>query len=92
MNNTKYNTNDVKKRASTKLGIRFGTGGELNGWYYLNGLKATRITIPKGRKPIPPKTYKSMARQLKLTIPQFDDLLDCPLKKEAYDKILKSNV
>ncbi len=32
----------------------------------------------------PPKTYASMASQLKLSIPDFDSLLDCPLKLEQY--------
>ena len=41
-------------------------------WFWLNGKKKKRITIPKGRKPIPRKTYKSMAVQLGLNAKQFD--------------------
>jgi len=69
---------DVKKCCEKKLGIEFRAGNEFNGWLILNGKKTARITIPKGRKPIPPKTYKSMALQLKLTVDELDRLLDCP--------------
>ena len=84
MDNSKYHTMDVKKCCETKLEITFRSGNELNGWFVLQGKKTARITIPKGRKPIPPKTYKTMAYQLKLTAQEFDDLLACPLSSEEY--------
>ena len=62
------------------------------GWFYLNGQKAYRLTVAKGRKPIPRKTYKSMAEQLGLSIKDFDELLDCPLTLEGYlNKIITAN-
>lgn len=88
MKNTVFHTHDVKRCCEEKLDIEFRRGKEFNGWYYLGDRKAARITIPKGRKPIPPKTYKSMAFQLKLSIPQFDDLLTCPLEGDEYKRIL----
>ena len=84
MKNATYNTKDVMTVCQNKLDIEFRSGGEYNGWYILNGKRVARITIPKGRKPIPPKTYKSMAAQLKLDVNDFDRLLDCPLKAEEY--------
>ncbi len=92
MQNTKHHTKDVKKICEKKLDINFRKGKEFNGWYVLNGKKTARITIPKGRKPIPEKTYKSMAKQLKLNLAQFDDLLDCPLSSQEYLKIVKAQV
>jgi hypothetical protein len=89
LKNGNYHTQDVKHRCETKLGIQFKPGGEFNGWFKDNNIKVTRITIPKGRKPIPPKTYKSMARQLKLTTEEFDEFLDCPIKLPEYREILK---
>lgn len=88
MDNARYNTMDVKKCCESKLGIHFRSGNELNGWFELDGYKAARITVPKGKKPLPPKTYKSMARQLKLATNEFDELLKCPLTYEKYKKIL----
>ena len=87
MKNNKFHTNDVKSKS--KLKIKFRKGKELNGWFILEGKKTARITIPKGRKPIPPKTYKSMASQLKLSIIEFDNLLECPLTRCDYEAILK---
>jgi hypothetical protein len=90
MKNTHYNTLDVRKVCEKKLGIGFRTGGECNGWVVLDGRKITRITVPKGRKPIPPKTYKSMARQLKLDCLELDALLDCSLGLPEYLEHLKA--
>lgn len=90
MRNAEFHTHDVKKCCESKLGIKFKPGAEFNGWYTVDNRKAARITIPMGRKPIPPKTYKSMAKQLKLTIKEFDSLLECPLTRQDYDKIIRS--
>ena len=90
MKNTSFNTNDIKKCCENKLQIEFRKAKEFNGWFRLEGIKIARITVPKGKKFIPPKTYKSMANQLKLNVNQFDDLLECPLKKDGYEEILRS--
>ena len=88
MKNASYDTHDVKKCCEGKLGIVFRDGKEFNGWAQIGEKKVARITVPKGRKSIPPGTYKSMAEQLRLTIQQFDQLLDCSIWKEEFDKIL----
>ncbi len=80
---------DVKKCCETKLSVHFRSGNEFNGWIEVDGHKAARITVPKGRKPIPRKTYQSMARQLKLTVKEFDDLLKCPLTSHQYEEMVK---
>ena len=79
MKNAQFNTLDVKRTCESKLGIDLRRGKELTGWFRLDGKKTARITVPKGRKDIPPKTYKSMALQLKLPVNKFDELLECPL-------------
>ena len=93
MKNATYDSNDVKRVCEQKLNIGFRDGKEYNGWFVLgDGRKAARITVPKGRKFLPDKTYKSMATQLKLTISDFDSLLDCPLTKEMYLKKLVARI
>ena len=92
MKNTKFSTADVKRCCEKKLEIEFRSGKEFNGWFILNGLKVARITVPKGKKPIPPKTYQSMASQLKISVQDFDDLLECPLKREGYEKIIATKL
>ena len=89
MRNSEFDASDVRRICERKLGITFRSAGELNGWYEHNGRRVARITVPHGRKFLPPKTYKSMATQLKLTVDEFDRLLECPLTTEEYaDKIL----
>jgi hypothetical protein len=88
MKNAQFHTNNVKSVCENKLEIDFRSGKEYNGWFWLNGKKKKRITIPKGRKPIPPKTYKTMALQLGLHVNEFDSLLECPLTKESYEQLI----
>ena len=90
MKNKSFNTNDIKKCCESKLDIEFRKAKEFNGWFRLEGIKIARITVPKGKKFVPTKTYKSMASQLKLNVNQFDDLLECPLKKDGYEEILRT--
>ncbi len=91
MQNAKYHTLDVKNVCERKLEIVFKKGKEFNGWFWLNRKRKKRITIPKGRKPIPPKTYKSMAVQLGLNTDQLDELLECPLTRDRYEEILSES-
>lgn len=92
MKNASFHTRDVKTICERKLGIEFRSGKEYNGWFILDNKKTARITVAKGRKPIPRKTYKSMAMQLKLLVNEFDDLLECPIDKEKYLEILRSKL
>ena len=85
MKNAKFHTLDVKRCCENKLDITFRNGKEFNGWVLLQNIKYARITVPKGRKPLQQKTYKSMANQLKLSTDQFDDLLECNLDRKGYE-------
>jgi hypothetical protein len=89
MKNGKFNTSDVKRVCEKKLGVLFRERKECNGWVLFENVKLSRVTVPKGRKPIPPKTYKSMAEQLNLTTGEFDDLLECPLTSVLYFQLLR---
>jgi hypothetical protein len=91
MKNSKFHTSRVKSVCENKLEIKFRNGKEFNGWFWLDGIRTKRITVPKGRKPIPPKTYKSMASQLGLSVDEFDSLLECPLKLKGYIEIISKS-
>lgn len=92
MRNGEYDTAAVKKRCETKLAMQFRESGKHDvGWYMLEGKRTSRVTIPKGRKPIPPLTYKNMAHQLFLQLTEFDDLLACPLTGAAYEQIVREH-
>ena len=82
------NTHNIKAVCEHKLSMEFRAGGHYVGWYFLHDVKAARLTVPMGRKEVPPKTLKSMAEQLKLTVAEFKDLIACPLTRADYEQIL----
>lgn len=92
MDNANYSTYDVKRICENKLGIDFRSAKEYNGWYFLNDTKVARITVPKGRKNVRRGTYSNMAKQLKLTNKEFDELLACPLSSQDYKKLITDRV
>lgn len=90
MKNAQFDTSQVKKVCETKIGIQFNTNGkEFNGWYFLDGKKTCRITVPKGRKNVPMGTYQSMGRQLKLTSSEFDQFLECSMTAATYKSLVQ---
>jgi hypothetical protein len=88
MNNTHFNAQHVRKICEHKLTIKFRSGAELNGWFTYKDKRICRVTVPCGRKLLTPKTYSSIAKQLHLSIDNFDELLKCPLKYENYVHLL----
>jgi hypothetical protein len=90
--NAKFRSHDVKRRCESKLAIVFRAAKEFNGWYLLDGRKAARVTVPIGRKPLTRGTYCSMARQLKLGVQEFDELLECPLDGKTYAALLRQRI
>ena len=63
--------------------------------YYIYFTADGRKTLAKTKvshsgKDIADKTLSMMARQCRLTAPQFRDLVDCPLSREAYEGILRT--
>jgi hypothetical protein len=92
MRNASFDTSHVKHCCEHKLRVTFKGGKEFNGWVIINNKKFARITVPMGKKFIPPMTYKSMATQLKITTQQFDNLLECPLGWEQYNEIAKKGM
>ncbi len=68
-----------------KLGIDFGPGSERSGWYYHQGVKITRITLPHiHRGDIPTGTLHEIRKQTLLSTPQFTDLVECPMTSVGY--------
>ncbi len=92
MDNANYNTQDVKKCCDRKTDVEFRSGKEYNGWVTYENKKVSRITVSKGKKFIPPKTYKSMAKQLKLSVDEFDRFLDCSLTYREYKALLAKQI
>ena len=60
-------------------------------YHTLDGRKTLAKTkVSHSGKDIADAILGMMARQCKVTLPQFRDLVDCPLPREAYEDILKT--
>ena len=80
---------NVKHALETK---GFRESDERDHFYYFffhNGKKTRVYTkISHGEREIHDKNCSLMARQIRLTGPQFRNFVDCPLTKEQYTKLL----
>jgi hypothetical protein len=64
-------------------------------WYYLDGKKLLRVTIPNshgGAGSISTGFLKQIQNSLHLNTQQFEDLAECPLTPEEYEKIVRQNL
>ena len=85
-----WRKNAVKQALESKLAMDFGDGKELNAWFIHEGVKITRVTIPKGRGELVTKTQESIRKKLRLSQADFQDLLSCPLRLEGFIEIISS--
>jgi len=64
-------------------------------WYYLDGKKALRITMPNihgGSGSITPGFLKQIRNNLKLATRDFEDLIECPLNAKEYEAIVRDKI
>lgn len=64
-------------------------------WYYLDGKKTLRVTLPNlhgGSRSVSTGFLHQIRNSLKLTTPQFADLVECPLTPEEYESIVRSKL
>lgn len=84
--------NDVEKSLLLK-GFQASNNHHKMFHYYSKDGKKTRINTKTshGNKEISDPIVGQMARQLGLTKAQFDALVQCPLDRDEYEKILASS-
>lgn len=77
--------------ALLKKGFQAEMGDHTYFSFYFNGIKtAVRTKMSHGAKSISGSLIGCMKRQMKLeTSEQFKNFINCPLKKEQYEKILE---
>lgn len=83
-----YTCADIVKRCEEKGAVKFRDGKERNGWVKINGVNATRVTVPKGRSEVTKGTLGSIKRQLLLDANELSRFLDCPMTKAEYLKLV----
>jgi predicted RNA binding protein YcfA (HicA-like mRNA interferase family) len=78
------------KAALLKKGFQESSKRDHEFYFFHYGGKKTNIftKISHGEREIHDKNCSSMAKQMKLTGPQFRDFVSCPLKEKEYLEIL----
>lgn len=84
MKNAQFSSKDVRHACLKKLQMDRNCTSEDHCFIKFENAPAARITFPKGSKNLPPKTYKNMARQLRLSVEQFDEFLTCTFGYKDY--------
>lgn len=92
MGKLNYQPREITAALENKLSIRFREGKERVGWYYLEGKKAIRFTIPHIHKSWGPGTINDIARRSRLTKDEFGQLVDCPIDARSYEEIVRSRL
>jgi hypothetical protein len=61
-------------------------------WYYLDGRKALRITLPNvhgGSGSLSTGFLNQIKNSLKLNVREFEDLVECPLTSEDFENLIR---
>ncbi|MDR2696883.1 MAG: hypothetical protein LBB40_00225 [Holophagales bacterium] len=84
-------TDKIKKSLTNKGFVEYDTH-HCYFWLHVNGERKAIFTFySHSAKECGDPLLNHMAKQLKLSRRQFDELIDCALSKEAYVKILRDN-
>lgn len=54
----------------------------------IDGVTVVITRVSHGRKDVPKGVMKAIAKQCHLTLPQFLDLVDCPLSQADWDELI----
>ena len=85
-----YSPTKVADILNEKLDIRLSSGGELAGWYWLDGKKRLHVSVPKGHsRELSKGVANSIINNLKLSKEEFRLLYNCPMKGSDYAKKIK---
>ncbi|MFA5188910.1 MAG: hypothetical protein WC460_06110 [Patescibacteria group bacterium] len=76
------------QKAFSKLDLFIKEGDHKMAWFIYNGKKVLYTKLSHGSGEV--SATDKIRCQLKLNETQFQDLINCPLKKENYIEILKS--
>lgn len=83
---------DVKRLLENKLQLRPRNAGERNYWFYLDGRKCLRVTLPHGRGQLKRGTANSIANQLKLCKDQFREYISCKHSLRDYEYMIRGKI
>ena len=82
---------EADNRDSETTGFVFKTSGEINAYFYYNGVFILRTAVPKGRGDVATGTQHAIRKQLQLDRNEFIDFVECPMDKAGFIKSLKDS-
>jgi hypothetical protein len=92
MGRLNFTISDVRRLVEDKLDMRPRSAGERNYWFYLDGKKCLRVTLPQGRGALKPGTANSIVNQLKLCKDQFGQFLHCDGTLRDYTYMIRGKI
>jgi hypothetical protein len=84
-----FKAQEVAHAIEKKLKVKPRSKSEKVVWYELDGKKILRVTYIHGAGDMRKGTLNSIRNQLKLDLTQFKDFIDCPLRAEQYEAIIR---
>jgi hypothetical protein len=88
----RHTKQDVRRAIEAKSGGIRKTAKEENLRIYVDGKRIGRVTVPKGRGALHPRTAGKIRDQLKLTADDFSDFVRCPMTGADYEQLLRDKV
>jgi len=92
MGELNFSISDVQGTLEGKLRLKPRNAGERNYWFYLDGRKCLRVTLPQGRGPLKPGTANSIINQLKLCKKQFLEYLSCKSNLRDFEYTIRGKI
>ena len=92
MGELNFSISDVQGLLEGKLHLKPRKTGERNYWFYLDGRKCLRVTLPQGRGPLKRGTSNSIVNQLKLCKNQFREYVSCKNDLRDFENTIRGKI
>jgi hypothetical protein len=92
MGELNFSISDVQGLLERKLHLKPRKEGERNYWFYLDGRKCLRVTLPQGRGSLKPGTANSIVNQLKLCKDQFREYISCKHDLRDFEYAIRGKI
>ena len=84
-----YHPRQLSRTFERKLGIDFREGKHRVGWYFLDGRKAFRVTMPNVHENWGPPVQRSLLKATMLPPDEFNNLVSCSMTGPQYEARLR---
>ena len=92
MGELNFSISDVQGILEGKIQLKPRNKGERNYWFYLDGRKCLRVTLPQGRGPLKRGTANSIINQLKLCKNQFREYVTCKHNLRDFENTIRGKI